>query len=171
MNDLELEPGGVYQDAGVGQSIFIGYVNTTIFEKDKDNEKSEFIFKHKTLENAMLFYQIFNYETVEKSLKDMLREKCQFQYRIVTKHWYTTKINKVELPTQLIETLRSKALKDVKKEILEFTGHGQLKDLGMTMDSYDLAEQIELNSKFLNIYPVGGMAVTPFDVRKFLLFS
>ncbi len=171
MSNLELEVGGVYQAEDKGQGIFIGYVNTTIFEStNKSASKSDFVFTHKPIENGMLFYEIFKFETIEKSMKDMIEKNNHLQYKVLIEHPYIEKVSQVKLPSGLIEGLRSKGLKVVKNNILEFTGHIEKNDY-VYMDSWDLAEQIVHDSEFLNIYSTDSAPVVPFDVRKFLLFS
>ncbi len=173
MSKLELEIGGVYQADDKGQGIFIDYVNTTLFEAihNEDDERNTFSFKHEPLEKATLFYEIFKFETIEKSLKDISSSKdMTLQYKIMTNHPYITKVNRVELPQGIIEKLRSKTSKLIKGSILEFTGHTD-KDFYQRINADDLCEQISFYSKFINMYPSAGPSVTPFDVRKLLLFS
>jgi hypothetical protein len=173
MSKLELEIGGVYQAEDKGQGIFIGYVNTTLLEvvQNEDDERNKFSFKQEPIENAMLFYEIFKFETIEKSLKDISSTKdMTLQYKILSSHPYIQKVKMVELPQGIIEKLRSKTSKSIKDSILEFTGHTD-KDFYQRIDADDLCEQISFYSQFINLYSIGGPPVTPFDVRKLLLFS
>lgn len=179
MSNEEFEIGGVYQDSKKNRAIFINYVNTTIYkigetisdnEEENNCEKATFNFELSVIQKGAFFYEIFGLETLTKSLKEMVSKKVNYQFKIKSNFPYTQKIDQVELPIDLIEGLRNKALKVVKDDILEFTGHTDVPP-SYRIDSRDLSRNISYYSQYLNLYLHGGTPVTPFDVRKLLLFS
>lgn len=174
----DLEVGGVYQDRKKNRAIFIGYVNTTGFKEEKKpdyydraNKKPTFNYETTTIKKGLLFYEIYNFETVEKSVKEMTTKDSDYQYKIVKSHSYIEKVGQVQLTDGLIERLRSKALKQVKDHILEFTGHKDPKKNVQRIDDWYLTETIAYHSKHLNLHPYGSQPVEIFDVKKYLLFS
>jgi hypothetical protein len=174
----DLEVGGIYQDRKKNKAIFIGYVNTVGYkgEKapsyyDRDKQKPTFAYETTSIKKGMLFYEIYGFETISKSVKEMTTKDSNYQYKIVKSHSYIEKVDQCQLPNNLIEGLRSKALKQTKNYILEFTGHKDPQKNVQRVTDWYLTETIAHHSKHLNLCPYDGQQVELFDVKKYLLFS
>jgi hypothetical protein len=174
----DLEIGGVYQDRKKNKAIFVGYVNTVVFKSLSDKpsyqrrgEKVTFEYKQNPIKKAMLFYDVYDFEKMEKNIKDMKKSERDYSYKIKKSHTYIEKVDQVKIPDDIIEYLRNKATKEAKEKILEYTGHKAPKDNYQRIDGPYLEEHIAYSSDHLNMYPYGGKEVDPFEVKKFLLFS
>lgn len=174
----DLEVGGVYRDRKKNTAIFVGYVNTTVFKKEefptwseRSYKKPTFNFPRSEIKKAMLFYEVYDFEGLDKSVKQMKSKDSDYQFKIKKSHTYIEKIKNVTIPDDLIPYLRNKATKVIKNMILEYTGHKQPKQGYAAADGWTLSEYISYHSEHLNLYPFGGEPVDLFDVKKFLLFS
>jgi hypothetical protein len=174
----DLEVGGVYQDRKKNKAIFVGYVNTVVFKSLSDKpsyqrrgEKVTFDFKQTTIKKAMLFYELYDFEKMEKNIKEMKKSERDYSYKIKKSHTYIEKTDQVKIPDDIIEYLRNKAVKEAKEKVLEYTGHRNPKDNYQRIDGPYLEEHIAYASDHLNLYPYNGKEVEPFDVKKLLLFS
>lgn len=175
----ELEVGGVYRDRKKNMAIFIGYVNTTIFKEEKrptswaerEKAKATFNFEQTPIKKGMLFYNVYDFEGLEKSVKQMKSKDSNYQFDIKRSHTFIEKVKDITIPNDIIAYLRNKSLKAVKESILEYTGHKQPKQGYAKIDEWTLSQTISYDSKWLNLYPYEDEAVNPFDVKKFLLFS
>lgn len=160
----KLEVGGIYQTRKKEKSIFIGYVNTTIFETTKKSwdEKANFKFKKIPIKKAMLFYDLFNSDfSVDLSAPS--------QFKIKKTHSFIEKLDQVLVPDNIVEMLRAKALKDVKSLLLAHTGHDNPDDL--IISERVLEEWIARQSDHLNLYAYEAPPVQLFDIKKYLLFT
>src|SRR5579885_3656062 len=126
----DLEVGGVYQDRKKNKAIFVGYVNTVVFKSKSDKpsyqrrgEKVTFDFTHKPIKKAMLFYEVYDFEKLEKNIKEMKKSERDYSYKIKKSHTYIEKVGSVKIPDDIVEFLRNKAVKEAKEKVLEYTGH------------------------------------------------
>lgn len=174
----ELEIGGVYQTRKKEKSIFLGYVNTIIFsiKGDEDSDRYSdtvisFDLNHKTIKKAMLFYEVNDFDSLEKNVKDIKLVDSQYRFKIKKSHNFIEKADQVEVPENIVSFLRTRAQKQVKEYILEYTGHKEPEHFDNRFDSWGLRNQIIYESDHLNLSEYGAPDIVPFDVKKYLLFS
>lgn len=175
----DLEVGGVYRDKKKSTAIFIGYVNTVKYKEEKrpsvswnsPTEKATFNYETIAYKKAMLFYEVYDFEGIKKSVKEMSTKDSSYQFKMKKSHTYIEKVDNVKLPDGLVEKLRTKAVTEIKKLILEYTGHTPPKKGYAKTDDWHLSSTISYNSEHANMYLYEGPAVEPFEVKKFLLFS
>lgn len=175
----DLEVGGVYRDKKKNTAIFIGYVNTVMYKEEpcpssswrSPTEKAKFVFEQTVIKKGMLFYEVYDFEGIAKSVKEMTKKDSSYQYKLKKTHTYIEKVQEVVLLEGMIEKLRTKAVQQIKDQILEYTGHKAPKQGYGKIDDWHLSSTISYHSEHLNLYPFEGTPVDPFDVKKFLLFS
>lgn len=176
-NDLEV--GGVYQDRKKNKAIFIGYVNTVAYISlsnkqawQRYGEKPTFDFKESKIKKAMLFYDLYNFEKMEKQIQSLQDQSYQvYRFKIKKSHTYIEKVDQINISVDIIGFIRNSACSKIKDQILEYTGHRHPKINHRRIDGITLEENITSDSMNLNLYPYNGKEVEPFDVKKFLLFS
>jgi len=176
-NKNDLEVGGVYRTRQMDHAIFIGYINTTIFHTkhgrnswDK-NKKVDFDFNHKVIKKAMLFYNIYDIKNIASDVDKIKSVDNKDYFIIKATHTYIEKIDNIDLPEDIIESVRQRTMKEAKKTILEYTGHIPPKQHFLKADEHVLEDTIVSHSNNLNMYKYGDKPVDLFDVKKFLLFS
>lgn len=175
----ELEVGGIYQTRKKEKALFLGYVNTTQYTiaAIKDQKKYDYLrqpdfkYYHKNIKKAMLFYELYDYETLEKNLKGLTQPDSDYRFVIKKTHSYLDKINQIELNKNIINTIRLRSLAKIKDLMLEYTGHKAPKQ-GYAKTSGIYLEQMIANlAEKINMYPFGETKVEPFDVNKYLTYS
>lgn len=177
LSKTDLEIGGVYQDKKKNTAIFIGYINTTVFKEEPNTNnwnnrtKPTFNYEQTPIKKAMLFYKVYDFDGIEKSVKEMKTKDSTYQFEIKRSHTFIEKIKTVELPDDIVASLREKAVKDVKGYLLEFTGHKEPRKGYAKLDDWTLSRNIAYHSDHINMYVYGGKPVELFDVKKYLLFS
>lgn len=175
----DLEVGGVYQDRKKNKVVFCGYVNTTLFKDpykkmdyyEKQKQKVDFVFATTPIKKAMLFYDLPAYEKSATQIKKMKSGDNSYYYKIKKTHTYIEKVDQIELPKDIVEYLRNKAVKEMKQLILQYTGHEPPKKGYAAPTAMNLADHLAYHSDHLNLYLFGETPVDLFDVKKFLLFS
>jgi hypothetical protein len=161
-NDLVV--GGVYQDRHKSKAIFIDWVNTSTFKSEdyRSNNKASFNFKTTPLKKAMLFFEFYSYEKLDKFDNKFTHEDNSSRFNIKKTHSYVEKIDQIELPKRIVETLRDRQVKRVKSCILNYSSK--------QWDSWTLQSEVIYKSDFLNMYRSSGDVMAPFDIKKYLLF-
>lgn len=157
----DLELGSIYQDKKKKKAIFLGYVNTTAYVHNYSAK--DFNFEKKFHKKSMLFFQIREFEDLEKNLQKMIEANSSYDFKIKKAHTYIEKIGKVEVPDDLIESIRAKFYKEIREKVVEFSQN--------KMSAGSLRSNISWTSEFINLYPFNGKEVEAFDVKKLLLFS
>jgi hypothetical protein len=174
-NDLEV--GGVYQTRKKDWAIFLGYINTTLFiDKNKAQSytpgyKADFDFGRTPIKKAMLFHKILNLSKLNEELDNIKVKEDLYKFEIKKTHNFIEKVDQVELPDGIIESIRLRITREMKARILELTGHGPRKVGYGKIDDRWLHNAIAYHSDHLNMYKYGATPVEPFEVKKFLLFS
>jgi hypothetical protein len=175
----DLEFGAVYQDRKKNKAVFLGYVNTTTFDVplvpgqswSERSKNVEFKFKTSFLKKYLLFYTIAAYDGTNKAVKKIMSKDNSYYFNIRKTHNYIEKVGEVIIPKDIVTSLRNRATKEAKEDILEYTGHKAPKNNYQAIDAWNLQQRVAYNSKFLNLYPFEGTVVEPFDIKKFLIFS
>jgi len=172
----KLEVGGIYQDRKKNKAIFLGYVNTTLFNlKNKtpyyQRKDATFDFDQKFVKKSMLFYTV-NYGSLEENINNMLKPESNYRFGIRKSHPYIEKVGHVDVdPSSVVTFLREKAQKDVKHKLLQYTGHVPM-DKGWAKPTAPYLEnEVVYNSERLNLYPFESEDTKLFDIKKFLVFS
>jgi hypothetical protein len=177
-NDLEV--GGIYQDRKKNKSIFVGYVNTCVFSQenstpnyyDREKRVSDFKFKHTLIKKGLLFFDVPAHEkNVDSWAKKMKTEDNSYYFKIKKTHTYIEKVGEVSLPKNIISSLRDKALKEIKNNILKYTGHIPTEKGYGKPDSWTLSSNLCYGSDHFNMTSIDEPPVEPFDVKKYLVFS
>jgi hypothetical protein len=173
----DLEVGGVYRDRKKNKAIFVGYVNTVVYKTDNPipyyqrQDKADFKYKQTNVKKAMLFYEIRDFDSMDKNLKEMKKKESDYAYKIKKSHTYIEKVDQVKIPDGIVAHLRDKSLKEIKQKILEYTGHRPPEKNYARITASYLENHVEYHSDHLNLYVYGETPVEPFEVKKFLLFS
>jgi hypothetical protein len=168
-NDLEV--GGIYQTRKKEQSVFLGYVNTSVF-CTTSGSRGKFDFANSSIKKAMLFYRIYNYNEVKKDHSLLWKEATlHYQFSIKKTHTFIEKAEQLILPDDIIEKIRRRSIKEIKNLILNYTGHIPPKPTYRKLNDDELENYIITYSDHLNMYKHGTSPVELFDVKKFLLFS
>lgn len=174
---LALKIGGIYQTRKKDRSIFLGYVNTTIFtSKDKrpswqkgEFYKPNFEYEHKEIKKAMMFFMINNHETIEEGVKSY---KDFYRYKIKKSHNFIEKIGQTnDIPDDVIDQLRLHYIKDMKDRLVELVGKAPPRGGYARVSGAWMEESIAYHSEHLNLYKFGEAPVALFDAKKLLLFS
>ncbi len=171
-----LEFGGLYQDRKKNMAVFLGYVNTTVYRSNetrpawgvRESLKPKFDFNHTFLKKQMLFYEVNQYDGLDKSLAQMKNDRRNYGYRIRKSHSYIEKIKDVEVPNDITDFLRKQARHEIKDHILEYTGD---KKSQYRRDAWNLCDSTCSLSEMLNLYAFEANPVELFDIKKFLLFT
>lgn len=172
----DFEVGGVYRDKKKRTAIFIGYVNTIKYKDEaclKINvvENAKFIYEQTVIKKGMLFYEVYDFEGIDKAVKEITTKDNYHQFKLKKSHTYIEKIKNVDLPNDIINKLRNKAVSEIKNSILEYTGYKNPKHNYSKINDFGLSSNISYTSEYLNMYPYDGTPIEPFDVKKFLIFS
>ncbi|CAM6004250.1 unnamed protein product [Sphagnum balticum] len=177
-NDLEV--GGVYQDRKKNQAIFVGYVNTCTFKPetaepnyyDKEKKVCDFKYKKTFIKKGLLFFKVpFHEKKVAAWTKKMFNKDESYWFEIKKSHTYIEKVDQIELPKNMVERLREKALKEIKDDIMEYTGHKVPEKNVPRHNSWSLSSNLCYNSDHINLTRFEDPIPEPFDIKKFLLFS
>ncbi len=179
----DLEIGGVYQNKKKEKAIFVGYISTTKYsleDKTASYKKITATFDYiKTpVKKAMLFFKLYGDKI---SIKDMKirayayhgedEDDVLFNYEIKRAHTYIEKVAQKDIPNDIIEFLRAKALKKCKNSILELTGDKPPKKGYQKVSDTHVENEILYYSEYLNMYPFGKEIVAPFDIKMYLTLS
>jgi hypothetical protein len=174
----QLEIGGIYQNRKKEKVIFIGYGQNIVF---KDNTKKcdsiTFDFEYSKKKNVLVFFEYYNFQSDIKNEQDF-KKSCKlttadgnFRIRLVNDNNYIEKVGNISVPTNLINTIRERALSKIRQDVLEFTDNISPKKNYNKINSSILRSNIIYYSKFLNLYQTGDDSFEIFDVKKLLTFS
>lgn len=167
-NDFEI--GGIYQSRKGDKGIFLGYVNTIAFKND-DTSTDHFAFLHTKIKKVMLFFEPYHHSDTAKELATSEMKNSQWFFKIMKTTNYIEKIGQVTIDKDYVKLLREHAVKEIKDDILEYTGHKQPEHTWNKMTARSLASNICYASTKLNISKYDEPMRDPFNIKKFLLFS
>jgi len=180
-----LEVGGIYRTKKKESYIYIGNIDSVSFSlpdikvapywdstasQKYENDNSCLAFTKKSVKNRMLFYKLYNSETLEEGIKLLLNPNSYYRFDVKQSHTLIEKIDQVDLDENIINNLSICFAKIVKERILEYTGHVKQKKY-VKLSLRNLANFICYNSIYLNMYESKGQEKPLFDVQKYLLFS
>ena len=166
----DLEIGGVYQNRKGDKGIFLGYVNTIIFKCD-DTNIDHFTFLHSKIKKAMLFFEPYNHYDAIKELEKCDIKNQYWYFKIMKTINYIEKIGQVTIDKDYVAMIREHAIKEIKDNILEYTGYKQPKNHWSKINVKCLVSNICYSSVKLNISKYDEPMRDPFNIKKFLLFS
>jgi hypothetical protein len=184
----KLEVGGVYRSKTKEAYIYLGNVNTTHFsipDKDNkttpywdhvererfDNDKKCLNFDKQEIKNKMLFFKIYKHQTTEKALEDLLSVENTYRFELKQSHTFIEKTEQLDLDSNIVSKIAAVCARNIKENILEYTGHKAVKANHAKLSLRGLANNISYSSVYLNMYNSNEEKSELFDVQKYLLFS
>jgi hypothetical protein len=150
----DLKVGSVYATLGKRKSVYLGSVDTY-------NNPEKLV----KVKNKKLFYQIdsYNYSPFDKSkfVEDMLNQPSYYRTDFASTHSFIECVDQLDLPNNIIQTLRENARKAFKKELSEISDNKW--SLNMILNKY------HRSSKVLNVHVKGDTSFQAFDIKKYLM--
>lgn len=165
----DLKVGGIYQSRKGERGVFLGYVNSMSYLDKNDG----FTFARVPIKKQMLFFEPFHDSDVQSELDRSGRhmKDMRWFFKIMKSHTFIEKIGEVKIDKDYVDIVRQFSIKEIKDDILEFTGHKAPEHAFAKMHKSTLISNVCYNSIKLNLSRYGEPLQEPFEIKKFLLFS
>ncbi|MNC19935.1 hypothetical protein D3C75_678750 [compost metagenome] len=90
ISNSNLTPGNVYQNVSGDQMIFLGMVYGKNFKIEENHEKrhTTYGFKEGKVDKRYIFVKVYNRDSVQKEIEEILNNKYLFYFKIQSSHAY-----------------------------------------------------------------------------------